>query len=55
MHRGERGTTFGRYRPARPPTKGSIGLWCGCARPRWCPDIGNGFTIGPVSASRWKS
>ena len=49
-------TTFGRYRPPRCPANGSIGLWCACARPgRRCRASGNGLTIGPVPASRWKS
>jgi hypothetical protein len=52
--RGTRRAIFGRYRPARSPANGCIGLWCVFARPRRPRASGNGFTIGPVPASRWK-
>ena len=48
--RGIRWGTLGRNKPALCLGKGSIGLWCACARPGRAS--GNGFTIGPVPASR---
>jgi hypothetical protein len=47
---GTRRGTFGRNRPALCFANASIGLWCACARPALAS--GNGFTIGPVPASR---
>lgn len=52
MLRGARCGSRGRNSPDRPWGNGSIGLWCAARRLR---PSGNGFTIGPVPASRWKS
>ena len=49
--RGIRRGTRGRNSPAFCRGNGSIGLWCAFARPGLAS--GNGFTIGPVPASRW--
>ena len=48
---GTRCGTLGRNSPDFCFRNGSSGLWCACARPPLAS--GNGFTIGPVPASRW--